>query len=172
MINEETIKSLYNDKPTLMEWLKRTEELLEELKTGLTTKELNADNAKFANLEITDKLTYSGSDELKLKGVQPVLTRHYVRLKDVSNNQVISANFIFRKSVKFTSMDDFFNALIVEYGISPSNLPFFGTGFIYTLTFINPTMITARGFNMSNASAVVNPNITFLDDTIFTMEGK
>ena len=169
MINEETIKSLYNDKPTLMEWLKRTEELLEELKTGLTTKELNADNAKFTNLEITDKLAYSGSE---LKGVQPTLTCHYVKLRDVSNNQVISANFIFRKSAKFTSMDDFFNALAVEYGFIPTNLAFFGTGFVYTLTIINPTLINARGFNMANASAVVNPNIAFLEDVIFPMGDK
>ena len=169
MINEETIKSLYNDKPTLMEWLKRTEELLEELKRGLTTKELNADNAKFANLEINGKFNYSGSE---LKGVQPTLTGHYVRLKDVSNNQVISAIFIFRKSAKFTSMDDFFNALSVEYDFIPSNLAFFGTGFIYTITIINSTMITARGFNMVNASAVINPNIAFLEDTIFPMGDK
>lgn len=164
MINEETIKSLYNDKPTLLEWLKRVEAQLEELK-----KELNADNAKFGNLEITDKLTFSGSE---LKGVQPTLTCHYVKLKDVSNNHVISADFIFRKSAKFTSMDDFFNALSDEYGFIPSDLPFFGAGFIYTLTIINPTMISARGLNMANASAVVNPNIAFLEDVTFPMGDK
>lgn len=169
MINEETIKSLYDDKPTLMEWLKRTEELLEDLKTGLTTKELNADNAKFANVEIKGKFNYSGSE---LKGVQSTLTCHYVKLKDISNNQAISAHFFFRKSVKFTSMDDFFSALSGEYGYIPSDLPFFGTGFIYTITIINPTMITAHGFNMSNGSAVINPSIAFLDDTIVPMGGK
>lgn len=167
MINEETIKSLYNDKPTLMEWLKRTEELLEELKTGLTTKELKADNAKFANLEITGKLAYSGSE---LKGVQPTLTRHYVRLKDVSNNQVIGANFILEKSDKFTSMSDFYFALLGAYRLY--DLPFFGTGFIYTITIINPATITAHGFNMANASAVINPNIAFLEDIIFPMGDK
>lgn len=131
--------------------------------------ELNADNAKFTNLEITDELVYSGSSALKLKGVQPTLTRHYVSLKDVANNQFISATFIFRKSAKFTSMDDFFNTLVGEYGFSPSNLPFFGAGVIYTLTFIAPTIISAYGFNMATASAIVNPNITFLNDVVSTM---
>ena len=145
---------------------------VENLEVENRIKELNVNNAKFANLEITDKLVYSGSSELKLKGVQPTLTRHYVRLQDSSNNSIISATFIFRKSTKVTSMSDFINTLIYEYGIIPSNLPFFGTGFVYTITFINSTRITAYGFNMVNASAVVNPNIKFLDDTISIMGVK
>ena len=130
--------------------------------------DLNADNAKLTNLEITDKLVYSGSS-VNLKGVQPILTRHYVRLKDSSTNSIISATFIFRKSDKITGMGDFINTLIYEYGMVPGNLPFFGAGFVYTITFINSTRITAYGFNMVNASAVVDPKITFLDDTINAM---
>lgn len=105
--------------------------------------------------------------------LQPTLTRHYVKLKDVANNRVISATFIFRKSTKFTSMDDFFNTLVGEYGFIPNGLPFFGaTGFIYIITIINPTTLSVHGFNMNNASAVVNPKIEFLDDTISTMGNK
>ena len=133
--------------------------------------DLNADNAKFTNLEITDKLVYSGSN-FNLKGVQPTLTRHYVRLKDSSTNSIISATFIFRKADKVTSMSDFINTLVYEYGIIPNNLPFFGPGYVYTITFINSTRINAYGFNMNNASAVVDPNITFLDDTINAMGRK
>lgn len=46
MINEETIKSLYNDKPTLLEWLKRVEAQLEELKKVTNFDTLTANNVK------------------------------------------------------------------------------------------------------------------------------
>ena len=60
MINEETIKSLYNDKPTLLEWLKRVEAQLEELKKITNFDMLTANNA-----EINQKLVVKGNPVAK-----------------------------------------------------------------------------------------------------------
>ena len=44
MIDDKTIKSLYDDRPTLLEWLKRVEAQLEELKKVTNFGTLTADN--------------------------------------------------------------------------------------------------------------------------------
>lgn len=46
MIDDKTIKSLYDDKPTLLEWLKRVEAQLEELKKATNFDKLTANNAE------------------------------------------------------------------------------------------------------------------------------
>lgn len=58
MIDESTIKSLYNDKPTLMEWLKRVEEQLEEVKKLTNFDKLTANSADIkADLKVGQTLT-------------------------------------------------------------------------------------------------------------------
>lgn len=46
MIDDKTIKSLYDDKPTLLEWLKRVEAQLEELKKATNFDTLTANNVE------------------------------------------------------------------------------------------------------------------------------
>ena len=63
MIDESTIKSLYNDKPTLMEWLKRVEEQLEEVKKLATFGDITADNVTAKGVT-ADKLTIKHGAEI------------------------------------------------------------------------------------------------------------
>lgn len=60
MIDDKTIKSLYDDRPTLLEWLKRVEAQLEELKKAmdfdtLTANNIHAGKGEFDELLVKDK---------------------------------------------------------------------------------------------------------------------
>lgn len=54
MIDDKTIKSLYDDKPTLLEWLKRVEAQLEELKKITNFDTLTAEDATIKTINGTD----------------------------------------------------------------------------------------------------------------------
>lgn len=70
MIDDKTIKSLYDDKPTLLEWLKRVEAQLEELKKVANFDTLTANNAEISQkLSVQNILSHKGDfDELNVKG--------------------------------------------------------------------------------------------------------
>ena len=98
MINEETIKSLYNDKPTLLEWLKRVEAQLEELKKITNFDTLTANNA-----EINQKLLVKGNPVAKAIYV------HKISWKYRSNTANVFKYYLSTKPSPYSNMADIFS---------------------------------------------------------------
>ena len=126
MINEETIKSLYNDKPTLMEWLKRVEAQLEELKKITNFDTLTANNA-----EINQKLLVKGNPVAKAIYV------HKISWKYVSNTANVFKYYLSTNPSPYSSKADIFShkndtslstSEIVEYEDKSAIVKFSSTG--------------------------------------------
>lgn len=113
MINEETIKSLYNDKPTLLEWLKRVEAQLEELK-----KITNFDTLTANNVEVNQKLFVKGNPVAKAIYVHKISWKY-------TNAVIVFKYYLSTKPTPYSSMADIFShkndtslnaSEVVEYG--------------------------------------------------------
>lgn len=86
MIDESTIKSLYNDRPTLLEWLKRVEEQLEEVKKLTNFDKLTANSADIKDdLKVGQTLT---AKELVTHGDANFMGGTYANNLSVDNIQV------------------------------------------------------------------------------------
>lgn len=137
MINEETIKSLYNDKPTLLEWLKRVEAQLEELK-----KITNFDALTANNVEVFDTLTANNvevNQKLLVKGnpVAKAIYVHKISWKYVSSSPNVYLCYLSSKSTPYSSKADIFShknetslstSEIVEYSDRSAIVKFSPTG--------------------------------------------
>ena len=152
MINDETIKSLYNDKPTLLEWLKRVEAQLEELK-----KITNFDTLTANNVEVTQKLDtqniHAGKgelDELLVKGnpVAKAIYVHKISWKYVSNSPNVYLSYLSTNPTPYSSKADIFshknetslsNSELIEYGDKSAIVKFSPTGAVLNALAIDST---------------------------------
>ena len=98
MIDDKTIKSLYDGKPTLLEWLKRVEAQLEELKKITNFDTLTANNA-----EINQKLLVKGNPVAKAIYV------HKISWKYVSNTANVFKYYLSTKPTPYSGMADIFS---------------------------------------------------------------
>ena len=110
MIDDKTIKSLYDDKPTLLEWLKRVEEQLEELKKVTNFDTLTADNVEVnQKLSAQNILSHKGEfDELLVRG-NPVSKAIYLhKLTFNIGGQILEKTYLSANQNAYASLADVF----------------------------------------------------------------
>lgn len=143
MINEETIKSLYNDKPTLLEWLKRVEAQLEELK-----KITNFDTLTANNIEVKESASVNGNFNVNGKSVCRNLYVHKISWKYVSNSPNVYLCYLSTNPTPYSSKADIFSrknetslrtSEIVEYGDQSAIVKFSPTGAVLNALAIGAT---------------------------------
>lgn len=127
MIDDKTIKSLYDGKPTLLEWLKRVEAQLEELKkitnfdaltaNSLEVKEdvgiggcLNGNEANFENgVSFQNGVSVNGDFNVNGKSVCRNLYVHKISWKYGSNSLNAYLSYLSTKPTPYSSMADIFS---------------------------------------------------------------
>ena len=110
MIDDKTIKSLYDDKPTLLEWLKRVEEQLEELKKVTNFDTLTANNAEVnQKLSAQNILSRKGEfDELLVRG-NPVSKAVYLhKLTFNIGGQILEKTYLSANPNAYADLADIF----------------------------------------------------------------
>lgn len=156
MIDDKTIKSLYDDKPTLLEWLKRVEAQLEELKkvtdfdkltaNNVEVKEdVNANNLEAKNAVKTNTLTAEDATIKRVTGDfnvngNPICRNIYIH--QITWNYVganVTKKFLSTKPTPYSSMADIFShkndtslstSEVVEYGETSAIVKFSSTGVV------------------------------------------
>ena len=153
MIDDKTIKSLYDDKPTLLEWLKRVEAQLEELK-----KVTNFDALTANNVEVKEDAIIGGmlngnmanfNNSVSFQNGASVMNDFYVNNKSVCRNiyvhQItwdlfgtnVTKRYLSTKPTPYASMADLFGhrndtnlstAEVAEYSGESALLTFSSTG--------------------------------------------
>lgn len=126
MINEETIKSLYDDKPTLLEWLKKVEGELKALQTLVETETFNvSDTLTAKNLKVAEGLVAGLAEAETLTATDgniKTLTGDEATFKTLTAQENVSANAVEADSfkinggysVKLTGNGSEINDLIVD----------------------------------------------------------
>lgn len=146
MINEETIKSLYNDKPTLLEWLKRVEAQLEELK-----KVTNFDALTTNNIEVKESASVNGNFNVNGKSVCRNIYVHKISWKYTSNTANVFKYYLSTKPTPYSNMADIFGhkndtdlstSEVVEYNEQSAIVKFSSTG----------AVLSAVGISASNGN--------------------
>ena len=127
MIDDKTIKSLYDGKPTLLEWLKRVEDQLEELKKVANFDALTANNVKVngdltaENINVSGTLTASHSsignmhagngnfDELLVRdtSVSKAIYLHELTL-NIGNQLLLEKTYLSINPNPYSSLADIF----------------------------------------------------------------
>ena len=110
MIDDKTIKSLYDDKPTLLEWLKRVEEQLEELKKVANFDVLTANNAEVnQKLSAQNILSHKGEfDELLVKGNLVSKAIYLHKLTFNIGGQILEKTYLSANPNPYSSLADAF----------------------------------------------------------------
>ena len=171
MIDDKTIKSLYDDKPTLLEWLKRVEAQLEELKkitnfdaltaNSLEVKEdvgiggfLNGNEANFENsVSFQNGVSVNGDFNVNGKSVCRNLYVHKISWKYTSTSPNVYLCYLSTKSTPYSSMADIFShknetdlstSEVAEYNEQSAIVKFSSTGAI-----LNAIGISANNGNVS-----------------------
>lgn len=116
MIDESTIKSLYNDKPTLMEWLKRVEEQLEEVKKLATFGDITADNVTAKGVT-ADNLTIKHGAEIK--GDFEADTINAVNGLTLGGGELSTALYVHKLSLSYASTSHEANFFITYISAKP-----------------------------------------------------
>lgn len=127
MIDDKTIKSLYDDKPTLLEWLKRVEAQLEELKkitnfdkltaNSLEVKEdvgiggfLNGNEANFENgVSFQNGVSVNGDFSVNGKPICRNIYVHKISWKYTSTSPNAYLSYLSIKPTPYSSMADIFS---------------------------------------------------------------
>lgn len=112
MIDDKTIKSLYDDKPTLMEWLKRVEAQLEELKKITNFDTLTANSADIkADLKVGGKAVARAVYVHRLTFTYGGTSRFYYRVLSTKGEPYASLTAVFADKIN-NSID---NAIVVDF---------------------------------------------------------
>lgn len=126
MIDDKTIKSLYDDKPTLIEWLKRVEAQLNEIKNIVKTDEFDTGvlnvtgNAAINKATIKDAQIMNAEFDGDLINAQPTLYYHYITFYEDTEGSAINLPIIFPKEKSaFTDYAQLYNALVNHYKTLP-----------------------------------------------------
>ena len=152
MIDDKTIKSLYDDKPTLLEWLKRVEAQLEELKKAGNFDTLTANNVE-VNQKLNAQNIHAGKgelDELLVKGnpVAKSIYVHKISWRYVSASPNVYLYYLSVNPIEFHSKADVFShknetslrtSEIVEYGDNSAIVKFSPTGAVLNALAIGAT---------------------------------
>ena len=122
MIDDKTIKSLYDDKPTLLEWLKRVEAQLNEIKSivktdAFETGVLNVTgNATINKASIKDVQIMNAEFSGDLINAQSTLYYHFITFFDDSEGNAIYLPILFPKEeAAFTDYNQLYEALVNHY---------------------------------------------------------
>lgn len=165
MINEETIKSLYNDKPTLMEWLKRVEAQLEELK-----KITNFDTLTANSVEVKESASVNGNFNVNGKSVCRNLYVHKISWKYVSATPNVYLCYLSTNPTPYSSKADIFahkndtnlsTSEVVEYGGQSAIVKFSPTGAV-----LNAVAIAATNQGGVNTFAMDPNSFDFVKDEV------
>ena len=185
MIDGKTIKSLYDDKPTLLEWLKRVEEQLEELK-----KVTNFDTLTANNVGVNQKLTANNVgvnqkldaqnihaakgnlDELLVKDVSVSKAVYLHKLTFNIDGQLLEKTYLSTNPNPYKNLADIFahsaenNLGHNEIFTSRSGATYFPMLFFFN---IGENGIVQKGFNIDydtlGLSAIANSDIASMTIT-------
>ena len=161
MIDDKTIKSLYDGKPTLLEWLKRVEEQLEELK-----KVTNFDTLTANSVEVNQKLNaqrvhagYGNFDDLLVKGnrVSKALYLHKLTLN--MGGTLLEKTYLSVNPNPYASLADAFaNASENSLGHNEIFTSRYGTTYYPVLYFFNigANGAVQKGFSIDYDTLALN----------------
>lgn len=181
MIDDKTIKSLYDDKPTLLEWLKRVEEWLKTVDAEVKAidakvsadpfekKELNVLNHALINTLDVTTLKFNGTKHENLSGISPSLYKHVIALHATfgAKDRLVYLVILSPDNKACTSLAEAISLISADNSLNALNYPMVLLTYDFGLILGKVTdSASMAGIVLSEGNKIID-SFSFAEDKVF-----